>query len=259
MSAASSPVPESPKKNLLETTSNASGNNNESGTRSSKRRSTQYSSINAKELEQLSQFMGLSGSESDGAHGSESDDEYRSRAQVASVVKGSERRKTRSPSTSFTTSPPRSEKVSKKRKKKTDKFTVESRKERKLSSEKKDKNYNPDEVENDEVLAKFFAAENAAIGFSGNEVKAKKETEEVKTKKHKMTPGKKKKKAVMSPKMALKEEKTTQSRKRKSGTPRKLEVIEAAQMDTWESSVDTEIVKNSANDAEYRINERKFS
>ena len=50
----------------------------------------------------------------------------------------------------------------------------------------------------------------------------------------------------------------SQSRKRKSGTPRKLEVIDKEKMDSWETAADTEILKNSSNDHDYIIKERKL-
>ena len=54
-----------------------------------------------------------------------------------------------------------------------------------------------------------------------------------------------------------KKETKENSRKRKSGTPRKLEVIDETKMDSWETAADTEIVKNSSNDSDYLIKERE--
>jgi hypothetical protein len=151
----------SPDRNSVEPL-NQSQNNNDVQSRTSKRRSTSGSTqFTNKELGQLSQFMGLSGSESDGEQRSESesDDDYRSRARVSKPALG-QRRKTRSPSTSFSSPPPSSTPKPNSKKKKGEK--------QKETEQPENNDFIPD-IEKDVILAKFFAAENAAFGMSDNE------------------------------------------------------------------------------------------
>jgi hypothetical protein len=175
-------------------------------------------------------------------------DDYRSRARVSKPALG-QRRKTRSPSTSFSSPPPSSTPKPNSKKKKGEK--------QKETEQPENNDFIPD-IEKDVILAKFFAAENAAFGMSDNE-RPQKGKPAGKAKKKIGKVGKKKvvPKEKPKPKEKGTEEKSVTARKRKSGTPRKLEVIEPAQMDTWENSEETEIVKNSANDADYIIKERK--
>ena len=232
--------------------------------------------MDAEELEQLAPYMGLSGSDSDvkGDDSSESDDEFQSRAQIES---GSERRKTRSPSVSpyrptQTGKPPTQTQPGRKRKKK-------KRKSSQHEDEPEDgpEDNGPDNPEDheenpeDDHLAKFFAADAELSDHNENVTSSMRRKEKSKiAKKKKKTEDKKNDKAQKTVKKSSDSSKTSSgakttdlkelnSRKRKSGTPRKLEVIDETKMDSWETAEDTEIVKNSSNDKDYLIKERKYS
>lgn len=202
---------------------------------------THFAHMDAEELEQLAPYMGLSGSDSDTRldSSSESDDEFQSRAHIEA---NGERRKTRSPSTS-----PYIPNAARKRKKK-------SSSENKKATEKKDRKRS--NASEDDHLAKFFAADAELNSLNGNGTKEKVNAKSTK---------KKRRTKAIEEKICSKYEKkepietVKDSRKRKSGIPRKLEVIDEAKMDTWETAADTEIVKNSSNDSDYLIKEHDAS
>ena len=279
MSAPSSPpssVPPSPPtvpKNVTNSMSRVE--NSTRRIRPNRRPSHPFANMDAEELEQLAPYMGLSGSDSDvkGDDSSESDDEFQSRAQIES---GSERRKTRSPSVSpyrptQTGKPPTQTQPGRKRKKKKRKS---SEHEPEDGPEDNGPDIPEDHEENpeDDHLAKFFAADAELSDHNENVTSSMRRKEKSKiAKKKKKTEDKKNdikvqktvKKSSDSPKTSSGAKNTDlkelNSRKRKSGTPRKLEVIDETKMDSWETAEDTEIVKNSSNDKDYLIKERKYN
>jgi len=284
MSAPSSPpssVPPSPPtvaKNV--TNSVRRVDNSMRRVRPNRRPSHPFANMDAEELEQLAPYMGLSGSDSDvkGNDSSESDDEFQSRAQIES---GSERRKTRSPSVS-PYRPTQTGKITqtqpgRKRKKK-------KRKSSELENGSEDGPETPEDREDnpeDDHLAKFFAADAELSDHNENVTSSMRIKEKIKISKKKSlkkTEDKKNdNKAQKTVKNSVKSEKSEKSeksssgtsstsnlkelnsRKRKSGTPRKLEVIDETKMDSWETAEDTEIVKNSSNDKDYLIKEHDAS
>ena len=282
MSAPSSPpssVPPSPPtvpKNVSNSMSRVE--NSTRRIRPNRRPSHPFANMDAEELEQLAPYMGLSGSDSDvkGDDSSESDDEFQSRAQIES---GSERRKTRSPSVSpyrpaQTGKPPTQTQPGRKRKKKKRKSSEhEDEPEDGLEDNGPDNPEDHEENPEDDHLAKFFAADAELSDHNENVTSSMRRKEKSKiAKKKKKTEDKKNDiKAQKTVKKSSDSSKTSSgvntnsdlkelnSRKRKSGTPRKLEVIDEKQMDSWETAEDTEIVKNSSNDKDYLIKERKYN
>ena len=218
--------------------------------------STSSSALDPRELQQLAPFMLLSSSEDESE--SESDDDYRSRAQFDSDV---ERRQTRSPGSTTKMSPSVTKKVRspkmepKDEKKKPVKRSLESVLKR-VSDLKKTK---PDESkplpkmakkqrkQSNAALEKFFAAE-------------KEMDEGVTTKKEKSPKLEKSIKAEKSIKVekSIKTEKIpkTEPRKRKSNTPRKLEIVTV--QDTWEHSEETVVDTNTSKGKDYLISERMY-
>ena len=237
--------------------------------RPNRRPSHPFANMDAEELEQLAPYMGLSGSDSDvkDNDSSESDDEFQSRAQIES---GSERRKTRSPSVSpyrptqkTQTQPGRKRKKKKRKASEEHEDGPEDAHEDIREDEPEDSPKDNEESPEDDHLAKFFAAdaelsdhnENVSIKKKSKSSKKKKKSEEKKNEmKVQKTVKNMKTSSGTSSASNLKE---MNSRKRKSGTPRKLEVIDETKMDSWETAEDTEIVKNSSNDKDYLIKERK--
>ena len=271
MSAPSSP-PSSAPPSPLTVTKNISNSmrrveNSTRRVRPNRRPSHPFANMDAEELEQLAPYMGLSGSDSDvkGNDSSESDDEFQSRAQIES---GSERRKTRSPSVSpyrptqtggKTTQTQPGRKRKKKKRKSSDHEEAED-----VTENNRIENKPIEDKPEDDHLAKFFAAEAELSDNNDNVTNSMRRKEKSKTLK--------KKKKTEDRKNDMKAQKTVKnigmktsstnlkelnSRKRKSGTPRKLEVIDETKMDSWETAEDTEIVKNSSNDKDYLIKERK--
>ena len=180
-----------------------------------------YSTMDASEMQQLAPYI-ISGSDSDSNNESSGDD-FHSRA----YVDASERRKTRSPGT--TPSKP-------------NKKVIPKKPGRKSTGKKKWKSEDEEE-EQDDHLAKFFAAD----------AELEDNTVENRVSISKIRPTKK----VAKKRKVEEQPKEQSARKRKSGTPRKLEVIDESKLDTWETAADTEIVKNSANHSDYLIKERK--
>ena len=286
MSAPSSPpssVPPSPpavaRKSSNVTNSMSRVENSTRRVRPNRRPSHPFANMDAEELEQLAPYMGLSGSDSDvkGDDSSESDDEFQSRAQIES---GSERRKTRSPSvspyrpTSQTGKvPPTQTQPGRKRKKKKRKSSEDEPEE--IGPEEMGPENPEDHEENpeDDHLAKFFAADAELSDHNENVTSSirRKEKSKISKKKKKTEDKKNDIKAQKTVKKSSDTSKASSgvkstsdlkelnSRKRKSGTPRKLEVIDEKQMDSWETAEDTEIVKNSSNDKDYLIKERKYN
>ena len=186
-----------------------------------------YSTMDASEMQQLARYI-ISGSDSDNTVESSGDD-FHSRAYVDSTES---RRKTRSPGTTSTTVKPK-------------KKVVPKKPGRKMASGKK--KWKSEDEEDDDHLAKFFAAD-AELNVENKVAITTPPTKKPKVgKKRKQTP---------EPKEEQKEP-NGNNRKRKSGTPRKLEIIEEKQLDTWETAIDTEVVKNSSNGLDYLIKERK--
>ena len=182
-----------------------------------------YSTMDASEMQQLAPYI-ISGSDSDNTVESSGDD-FHSRAYVDSTES---RRKTRSPAT--TTIKPKKKLVPKKPGRKI------------ANGKKKWKS----EDEDDDHLAKFFAAD-AELNVENKVAITTTPTTKPKV-------GKKRKPA---PEPKEQKEPNGNNRKRKSGTPRKLEIIDEKQLDAWETAVDTEVVKNSSNGLDYLIKERK--
>lgn len=170
-------------------------------------------------MQQLAPYI-ISGSDSD-SNAESSGDDFHSRA----YVDASERRKTRSPGTTPNSKP--------------NKKVVPKKPGRKSTGKKK---WKSEDEEEDDHLAKFFAADAELEDTVENRVSISK-----------IRPTKK----VAKKRKVEEAPKEQSARKRKSGTPRKLEVIDESKLDTWETAADTEIVKNSANHSDYLIKERK--
>ena len=182
-------------------------------------------------MNQLAPYI-ISGSDSDNTVESSGDD-FHSRV----YIDASERRKTRSPGHQTTTKP-KKKVVGKKPGRKGN-----------ASGKKKWKS----EDEDDDHLAKFFAAD--------AELNDQPQTQPVvvENKVAIVQQAQAKQPATKQPKKRKSDESTKSSanRKRKSGTPRKLEVIDEKQLDAWETAKETEVVKNSSNGLDYLIKERK--
>jgi hypothetical protein len=185
-----------------------------------------YSTMDASEMNQLAPYI-ISGSDSDNTVESSGDD-FHSRV----YIDASERRKTRSPGQTIK---PKKKVIGKKPGRKG------------TSGKKKWKS----EDEDDDHLAKFFAADAELNEPPSAVVENKVAIVQAQPK-----PGKqpKKRKSEESSKSASQ---SSANRKRKSGTPRKLEVIDEKQLDAWETAKETEVVKNSSNGLDYLIKERK--
>lgn len=190
-----------------------------------------YSTMDASEMNQLAPYI-ISGSDSDNTVESSGDD-FHSRV----YIDASERRKTRSPGHQTTTKP-KKKVIGKKPGRKGN-----------ASGKKKWKS----EDEDDDHLAKFFAAD--------AELNDQPQTQPVvvENKVAIVQQAQAKQTATKQPKKRKSDESTKSSanRKRKSGTPRKLEVIDEKQLDAWETAKETEVVKNSSNGLDYLIKERK--
>jgi len=180
-----------------------------------------YSTMDASEMQQLAPYI-ISGSDSD-SNAESSGDDFHSRA----YVDASERRKTRSPGTTPNSKP--------------NKKVVPKKPGRKSTGKKK---WKSEDEEEDDHLAKFFAADAELEDTVENRVSISK-----------IRPTKK----VAKKRKVEEAPKEQSARKRKSGTPRKLEVIDESKLDTWETAADTEIVKNSANHSDYLIKEHDAS
>lgn len=183
-----------------------------------------YSTMDASEMQQLAPYI-ISCSDSDNDSAESSGDDFHSRA----FVDSSERRKTRSPAVKVVPKKPQPKKPG-----------------RKVTGKKKWKSEDEDEeTKPDDHLVKFFAAD---AELSDSESKNVKKAPKKKVQKKRKTPEKTEK---VEP-----EPKKEQARKRKSGTPRKLEIIDESKLDSWETAADTEVVKNSSNDSDYLIKEQ---
>lgn len=192
-----------------------------------------YSTMDASEMNQLAPYI-ISGSDSDNTVESSGDD-FHSRV----YIDASERRKTRSPGHQTTTKP-KKKVIGKKPGRKGN-----------ASGKKKWKS----EDEDDDHLAKFFAAD--------AELNDQPQTQPVvvENKVAIVQQAQAKQPATKQPKKRKSDESTKSSanRKRKSGTPRKLEVIDEKQLDAWETAKETEVVKNSSNGLDYLIKEHDAS
>lgn len=184
-----------------------------------------YSTMDASEMNQLAPYI-ISGSDSDNTIESSGDD-FHSRV----YIDASERRKTRSPG-----------QMAKPKKK-----VVGKKPGRKGTSGKK--KWKSEDEDDDDHLAKFFAADAELNAASVVENKVAIVSAQPKPKQPK------KRKSDESSKSSSQ----SANRKRKSGTPRKLEVIDEKQLDTWETAKETEVVKNSSNGKDYLIKEHDAS
>ena len=221
--------------------------------------------LDAKELQQLAPFMLSSSEDDDDQSESESDDEYRSRAQFDSDV---ERRQTRSPGSVTKPKSPKKDRSPKSEQKSEKRRPAKRSLENVLKRVSDMKKATPDEIvtkratseesvtkkptveesvadllprkrsrkQSNAALEKFFAAE--------------KEMDENFGAKKAEKPAKKSPKRVEPSKKAA-------PRKRKSNTPRKLEIVTPEE--TWEHSEQTVVDKNSSEGKDYLISESKFT